>query len=35
MTSQQRQELILKNMKAKRIDVRSGVLDKTYDNNEV
>ena len=35
MTSQQRQELILKKMKAKGIEVGSGVPDKKYDNEEV
>ena len=35
MSSQQRQELILKKMKAKRIDVGSGVLNKNYDSEEV
>ena len=35
MTSQERQELILKKMKAKGIEVGSGVPDKTYDNEEV
>ena len=35
MTSQQRQELILKKMKAKGIEVGSGVPDKKYENEEV
>ena len=35
MTSQQRQELILKKMKAKGIEVGSGVPDKKYDSEEV
>ena len=35
MSSQQRQELILKKMKAKRIEVGSGVLNKNYDSKEV
>ena len=35
MTSQQRQELILEKMKAKGIEVGSGVPDKDYDNEEV
>ena len=35
MTSQERQELILKKMKAKGIEVGSGVPDKTYDSKEV
>tara|TARA_B100000989_G_scaffold25172_1_gene16262 strand:+ start:1399 stop:1605 length:207 start_codon:yes stop_codon:yes gene_type:complete len=35
MTSQQRQELILKKMKAKGIEVGSGVPEKKYDNEEV
>ena len=35
MTSQQRQELILKKMKAKGIEVGSGVPDKKYDSKEV
>ena len=35
MTSQQRQELILKKMKAKGIEVGSGVPDKIYNNAEV
>ena len=35
MTSQQRQELILKKMKAKGIEVGSGVLNKKYDSEEV
>ena len=35
MTSQQRRELILKKMKAKRIEVGSGVADKKYDSEEV
>ena len=35
MTSQQRQKLIIKKMKAKGIDIGSGVSDKIYDNNEV
>ena len=35
MTSKQRQELILKKMKAKGIEVGSGVPDKKYDNEEV
>ena len=34
MSSQERQELILKKMKAKGIEVGSGVPDKTYDNEE-
>ena len=33
MTSQERQELILKKMKAKGIEVGSGVPDKKYDRN--
>ena len=35
MTSQQRQELILEKMKAKGIEVGSGVPDKKYENEEV
>ena len=35
MTSQQRQELILQKMKAKGIEVGSGVPDKKYDSEEV
>ena len=35
MTSQERQELILKKMKAKGIEVGSGVSDKKYDSEEV
>ena len=35
MTSQERQELILKKMKAKGIEVGSGVPDKIYDSEEV
>ena len=35
MSSQERQELILKKMKAKGIEVGSGVPDKTYDSEEV
>ena len=35
MTSQQRQELILKKMKAKGIEVGSGVPNKKYDSEEV
>ena len=35
MTSEQRKELILKKMKAKRIEVGSGVPDKKYENEEV
>ena len=35
MTSQERQELILKKMKAKGIEVGSGVPNKKYDNEEV
>ena len=35
MTSQERQELILKKMKAKGIEVGSGVSDKRYDNEDV
>ena len=35
MTSQERQDLILKKMKAKGIEVGSGVPDKKYDNQEV
>ena len=35
MTSQQRQELILKKMKAKGIEVGSGVPNKNYDTEEV
>ena len=35
MNRQQRQELILKKMKAKGIEVGSGVPDKKYDNEEV
>ena len=35
MTSQERQELILKKMKAKGIEVGSGVPDKTYDSKVV
>ena len=35
LTSEQRQELILKKMKAKGIEVGSGVPDKKYDSKEV
>ena len=35
MTSEQRQELILEKMKAKGIEVGSGVPDKKYHNEEV
>ena len=35
MTSQERRELILKKMKAKGIEVGSGVPDKRYDSEEV
>ena len=35
MTNQERRELILKKMKAKGIDVGSGVPDKRYDSEEV
>ena len=35
MTSQERQELILQKMKAKGIEVGSGVSNKKYDNKEV
>ena len=35
MTSQERQELILQKMKAKGIEVGSGVPNKKYDNAEV
>ena len=35
MTSEQRQELILEKMKAKGIEVGSGVPDKKYDSEEV
>ena len=35
MSSVERQELILKKMKAKGIEVGSGVLDKKYDSKEV
>ena len=35
MTSQERQELILKKMKDKAIEVGSGVPDKKYDREEV
>ena len=35
MTSQQRQELILEKMKAKGIEVGSGVPNKKYDSKEV
>ena len=35
MPSQQRQELILEKMKAKGIEVGSGVTDKKYDSEEV
>ena len=35
MSSQQRQELILKKMKAKGIEVGSGVPNKNYDGEEV
>jgi len=35
MSSMQRQELILKKMKEKGIEVGSGVPDKKYDSNEV
>ena len=34
MTGQERQELILKKMKAKGIEVGSGVSDKKYDSEE-
>ena len=34
-TTEQRQELILKKIKAKGIEVGSGVLDKKYDSEEV
>ena len=35
MTRQERQELILKKMKAKGIEVGSGVSNKKYDSSEV
>ena len=35
MSSQERQELILKKMKAKRIEVGSGIPNKNYDSAEV
>ena len=35
MTTEQRKELILKKMKAKGIEVGSGVPDKKYENEEV
>ena len=35
MTSEQRKELILKKMKAKGIEIGSGVPDKKYENEEV
>ena len=35
MSSQERQELILKKMKAKRIEIGSGVPNKNYDSKEV
>ena len=35
MSSQERQELILKKMKAKRIEVGSGIPNKNYDSEEV
>ena len=35
MSSQERQELILKKMKAKGIEVGSGVPDKEYDSEEI
>ena len=35
MTSQQRQKLILKQMKAKGIEVKSGVPNKKYDSEEI
>ena len=35
MTSQERQEMILKKMKGKGIEVGSGVSDKRYDSEEV
>ena len=35
MSSQERKELILKKMKAKRIEVGSGVLNKKFDNEEI
>ena len=35
MTSEQRKELILKKMKAKGIEVGSGVPDKKYESKEV
>ena len=35
MSNQERQELILKKMKAKGIEVGSGVPNKNYDNDEV
>ena len=35
MSSQERQELILKKMKAKGIEVGSGVPNKKYDNEEI
>ena len=35
MSSRERQELILKKMKAKRIEVGSGVPNKKYDSEEI
>ena len=35
LTTEQRRELILKKMKAKRIEVGSGVPDKKYESEEV
>ena len=35
MSSQERKELILKKMKAKRIEVGSGVPNKKYDSDEI
>ena len=35
MTSKQRQELILKKMKEKGIEVGSGIPNKKYDNREI
>ena len=35
MSSQERQDLILKKMKAKRIEVGSGVPNKKYDSDEI
>ena len=35
MSSQERQELILRKMKAKRIEVGSGVPNKKYDSDEI